>query len=166
MPAAEKRPVIYGLYDFDGKLRYIGKANDAGQRLKSHMRDCRRRNTPLYAWIRKHGRPEIRVLEVCSEDWREAEKRHIRKALEEGVKLLNLAEGGDEPFCSLDVRRRNAREVANAIHSDPVKKEKWARKQKAHSMMVSSLKQGFVSEATKEKMRQRLDVFAAFERYL
>ena len=34
-------------------VRYIGKANDSEKRLKSHIRDSRRRNTPVYCWIKK-----------------------------------------------------------------------------------------------------------------
>lgn len=34
---------IYGLYGADGRLRYIGKAENPANRIKSHMRDARRR---------------------------------------------------------------------------------------------------------------------------
>lgn len=45
---------IYALRDpRDGNLRYIGKANNAEKRLKSHMKDSRHRKTPVYAWFRK-----------------------------------------------------------------------------------------------------------------
>jgi hypothetical protein len=35
------------------EVRYIGKANDSMKRLKTHIRDSRRRNTPVYSWIKK-----------------------------------------------------------------------------------------------------------------
>jgi hypothetical protein len=47
---------IYGLLDpRDGKLRYIGKAVCAAKRLKSHLRDARKRDTPVYRWINELG---------------------------------------------------------------------------------------------------------------
>lgn len=43
---------IYALCDPDtGDVRYIGKANCAQLRLKSHLRDARIRKTPVYCWI-------------------------------------------------------------------------------------------------------------------
>lgn len=101
---------IYGLFDKAGGLRYIGKANCCKARLRGHMRDALRRNTPLYAWIKKHGEPEMRVLESDCTDWREAERRLIAEARARGDKLLNLADGGDQPFCPPETRKRNGRE--------------------------------------------------------
>jgi hypothetical protein len=80
-----------------GELRYIGKANDPDERLKSHMRDARRRNTPLYSWIKKHGQPEMVILARGCLDWVSAERDAIAFAREIGVNLLNLADGGDQP---------------------------------------------------------------------
>lgn len=101
-------PSIYGLYDQAGTLRYIGKANDPSKRLKSHVRDARRlAKTPVHAWINEHGCPEMRVIERDCLDWREAERRLIAQARSRGDFLLNLAAGGDEPFCSPEVRRQN-----------------------------------------------------------
>lgn len=92
-------PSIYGLLCRDsGQLLYIGKANDPNARLKSHMRDARRRNTPLYAWIRKHGCPKLVVLAAGCESWAEAERKAITLARNLGVALLNLADGGDQPM--------------------------------------------------------------------
>lgn len=100
---------IYGLYDATGNLRYIGKANDPAKRLAGHMRDCRTRDTPVYRWIRKNGRPRMEVLEAECVDWREAERRSIAEARARGDKLLNVADGGDEPHCPMAVRRENGR---------------------------------------------------------
>ena len=105
---------IYALcHPQTGEVRYIGKANDAQKRLKSHIRDSRTRKTPVYSWIRKLQSsglaPSIRVLEVA-DDWIEAEKRLI--ALHrEGGRLLNLADGGDEPFCSAETRSANGKRM-------------------------------------------------------
>ena len=102
-------PCIYGLCHPDtGELRYIGKANNPARRMASHMRDSVRRRTPVYDWIRSlPARPEMVILEAGCIDWRIAERRLIARARRLGVRLLNLAEGGDEPFCPIEVRRRN-----------------------------------------------------------
>jgi len=102
---------IYGLFDKGGNLRYIGKANNSAKRLMGHMRECRRRRTPLYDWIKKHGLPELRVLYVCGdgEDWRDVERRFIKDGRAEGLRLLNIADGGDEPHCPTEVRRANGK---------------------------------------------------------
>lgn len=125
MPEAPKKPkpragvVIYGLIDpRDGALRYIGKANCEKRRLASHMRDARRLDSPVHRWIRKLAAdgsyPSVRVIHACgdSEDWREAERAAISEAKSAGVRLLNVAEGGDEPHCSIETRRENGRKSA------------------------------------------------------
>lgn len=142
---------IYGLFHPEtGELRYVGKANHIEKRLKSHLRDSSRRNTPLYCWMRTlASAPRIDVLEqVVDADWKEAERRLI--ALHRaGGRLLNLADGGDEPMCPVDVRAENGRRNASAVHSDPVRKRMWQAKQ----MLGRALQQGFVSSETKAKMR-------------
>lgn len=140
---------IYGLYDKRGNLRYIGKANDPAARLKSHMRDCRRRQTPLYSWIRKHGLPVMQVLEADCADWRKAERRLIDEARQRGERLLNLADGGDEPHCPTEVRQRNGRNTAKAIHSDPLAKRVWDLKRQ----IGRALKDGYVRNAGRAKLR-------------
>jgi len=105
---------IYGLYDANGRLRYVGKAKDPHSRLVGHMRASKTRKTrktPLYDWIRKHGQPELRVVEANCKNWQEAERRHIREAREAGLPLLNVADGGDEPFCPKNVRSAHGRRL-------------------------------------------------------
>ena len=143
------RASIYGLYDKSGVLRYIGKAKDPVARLKSHMRDSRRRKTPLYDWINKHGVPEMRVLEADCKDWREAERRLIADAKANGERLLNLAQGGDEPYCPRRVRQGNGQRVAAAIHSNPDAKRIWDLKRK----VGLALKEGYVSNRGRAKLR-------------
>lgn len=111
---------IYGLTDpRTGAVRYVGKANDPEKRLKGHLRECRRRKTPVYAWIRKLVglglSPGLSVLEADCDDWKEAERRIIAERRDAGEKLLNLADGGDEPHCSIEVRRANA----GRLNADP-----------------------------------------------
>lgn len=113
---------IYALCDpGTGEIRYIGKANDPRARLKSHLRDARRRATPVYRWISKLGKsnqqPRIQVL-AWTDDWREEERRQIADLRAKGARLLNVAEGGDEPACPPSVRAENGRKVAKA--RDPI----------------------------------------------
>lgn len=140
---------IYGLYDSAGNLRYVGKANDAARRLRGHLREARRRRSPLYDWIRKHGAPEMRILEAHCVDWREAEKRCIRDARARGERLLNIAEGGDQPYCPPEVRARNGRMLVQRIRSDGTFRQIWHRKRQ----LAQGLRDGLVSNKTRAKMR-------------
>ncbi len=154
---------IYGLYDSSGALRYIGKADNSLKRLASHMRDSRRRETPLYRWIRKNGVPEMRVLECTEGDWRECEKRLIREARERGEKLLNVAEGGDEPHCSPEVRTRNGHELNRRLDSDP----KARKLQQIKRQVANGLKHGHLGEGAKQRFRDlaayRPDLFSCWK---
>lgn len=124
------------------EVRYIGKANNARSRLSTHLRDMYRRDYPLYRWMRKlHASghvPIVKVVAICTTDnWREVEKETILKFKDEGARLLNVAEGGDEPFCSAGQRALNGAKVANAIHhGDSLAKKLWEVKRN----MGSSLK--------------------------
>ena len=142
----EERSVIYALIDpRDGRVRYIGKAKDAQKRLKGHMRETRRRS-PLYSWIaslKKRGlQPSCEILLTCVGDWREAEKRLIAEYREKFSDLLNLADGGDEPHCPIEIRRENGRKVSNSIHSDPLRKKVW----KLNQFMATEFKRGNLKE--------------------
>jgi hypothetical protein len=112
---ADKRVEIYALIDpRDNALRYIGKANCSRKRLASHLRDMHVRNTPVYRWMRKLNglglRPSVEVLVSCPQnEWQGVEKRAIQFAKDSGARLLNVAEGGDEPYCSPEVRSANAK---------------------------------------------------------
>lgn len=104
---------IYGLVSPDtGELRYIGKADKPARRLSSHIRDSRRRNTPLYSWIRKLAaqgkRPEMVVLAEGQEDWAATERDLIGRARRMGFRLLNVADGGDAPKCPQHIAKANA----------------------------------------------------------
>jgi predicted GIY-YIG superfamily endonuclease len=119
-----------------GEIRYIGKANNAERRLSSHMIDSRRRNTPLYHWIRKHGVPELIVVQKNCADWRQTEREEIARLRAKGFSLLNVADGGDEPFCPKNVRAQNGRvNAANrshvlwSVHRNMGDIKKWALSQ-------------------------------------
>lgn len=115
---------IYGLFDPDtDALRYVGKANDSQQRLKTHLWDSPRSNRPVCRWIAgllKDGKaPVMRVLEVCKPDeWEEAEKRLI-EAHRKVAKLLNLADGGARPSQTIEQRRKAGKASIAAQKLDP-----------------------------------------------
>lgn len=124
---------IYALHHpYTLEIRYIGKANDAKKRLASHLRDARRRDTPVYRWIRKlvaQGKtPIVSILEVCDDKtWKSVEIRLISQ--HDSKRLLNVAIGGDEPFCSKEQRAINGRNTARSIHDNPMQKKIWKLKQ-------------------------------------
>lgn len=95
-----------------GDVRYIGKAKNADKRLASHFRDARRRATPVYSWMnklaKKHLKPILIVLEDA-ENWEAAEKEWIAEARINKCRLLNLADGGNQPKSNLEQLRRAAK---------------------------------------------------------
>lgn len=135
-----------------GVVRYIGKANNSAARLKSHLRDARRRDTPVYRWIRKLAeggrRPALTILASDCRDWKTEEREQIQKHRLLG-KLLNVADGGDEPFCSYDTRAANGRNAALGIHSNPRNQRIWYLKKE----LGLALKNGYLSERAKANMR-------------
>jgi hypothetical protein len=145
------RAEIYALCDPDtDQVRYIGKANDSAKRLKGHLVETRRKS-PLYDWIgslRAQGKiPTLQVLMVAW-DWQAAEKLVITQYRENG-RLLNLADGGDEPKCSKATRAANGRANSAKVHSDPVRRHIWEIKKN----LGLALRQGYLSEEVKAKMR-------------
>lgn len=164
MPMVE----IYGLFDPEtDELRYIGKANNSAKRLKGHLRDARRRRTPVYDWINSLAKrglfPFMRVLSTVSEEhWKHEEKRLIFESRLTAPKLLNLADGGDQPKCSTEQRSRNGFSTAKALHSDPVKKRIWKLKQ----MLGFAIKKGHISNEAIAKLREsakkRPDLFGCW----
>lgn len=70
---------------------------------------------------------------------------------------MNVADGGDQPHCSIATRAANGRKVAASRD-----KRKW----ELMRAMGSALKAGYVSENIKDKMRAMPDVFGRFAKYL
>ena len=135
--ACVKKVEIYSLScPITGEVRYIGKANDSVKRLASHLRDMKTRKTPVYNWIRKvvtnGGVPVLNVLHVCSEseDWRTIEREYIAKYRASNSRLMNVADGGDEPYCPTETRAKNGAMNAKEIHSDKnsLKRRMWGVK--------------------------------------
>ena len=161
-PAARKKAVgivtpvaIYALADpATGEIRYIGKANKPEERLKTHLRDAKRRSTPVYCWLRKlaaqGAQPVMRVLE-WSCDWVEAERRLIAQHREAGARLLNVAEGGNEPACSKAQRAINGA-VAAAKRNPAI----WRYHRHLGSMLHYFLRAKNVEKAELIRAVQRL----------
>lgn len=161
---------IYGLIDPRGPwLRYIGKAKDSAKRLTGHLREAGkgRRRYPLYAWLRGLQAdgiiPDLVILAICTEEtWRDAEKDAIRIALEEKHPLLNVAAGGDEPYCSTETRAENGRRNAKARVQDDRARQVYEFKRN----MGLYLKKGWVAERTKVLLRraaaERPDLFSCW----
>lgn len=144
---------IYGLACPDsGEVRYIGKAVNVSRRLKSHLRDSVKRKTPVYCWIRSlaaAGKTPVAVELACTNDWRVTERDVIAQWRDSGARLLNLAGGGDEPYCPPEVRAENGRKVAKIRQIDPTRKRLWELKRN----LSDALRRGYVSAETRAKMR-------------
>jgi len=102
-------------------------------------------------WLKKNGRPEVRVLYQCSEgdDWRQIERQLISEARARGEKLLNVADGGDEPFCSIETRRANGRNSAQHgflanLKNDQLAKAVFSLKRESASLLRFYRKHGLV----------------------
>jgi hypothetical protein len=154
-PASEATMTeIYALVDpRDGDIRYIGKANNAAKRLKTHLLDSRRRDTPVYRWIRKLASmelaPAVRVLVTCDKGQWQSEERRLITALRPHCRLLNVAEGGDEPFCPTETRAANGRRNAASRSSTPLKRRVWELKRE----IGARLKSGEITESQRAKLR-------------
>lgn len=121
------------------EIRYIGKAKDSQQRLKKHLLDMRRRNYPVYCWMRKLAaddkKPALQVLEVVApHEWADAERRLIA-AYKASGRLLNVADGGDEPHCSAETRAKNGAKAAQARVSTAAKVEAQKLKRRGVTVM-------------------------------
>lgn len=119
-----------------GEVRYIGKADNPSKRLATHLRDALRRDYPCSRWLRKlmasGKKPEMIILsEHLGDGWKQAEVEAIAKYRASGARLLNVADGGDQPRATKAQLASNGREVARIIHGDAEKKKLWALKRGA-----------------------------------
>lgn len=168
---ASKRTAIYALCDpISGEIRYIGKANDPAKRFASHLHDSKRRKTPVYDWINKlnmqNAVPTMQVLASSVGDWRELEPLLIKQYLDDGARLLNLAKGGDEPYCSYEIRAMNAQKATKAR----VKNQMAARIYELKRCLSIYLAQGHGSTLAKDKIKtaalKRPDLFGTLLKYV
>lgn len=90
---------IYTLSDSSG-IKYVGKSNDPLDRLKSHLKDCKKKRTRKERWI--HGmleRNELPVLEIIdhvpNNMWSFYESYWISQLKAWGFDLVNGTEGGE-----------------------------------------------------------------------
>ena len=94
-----KSVTIYGLYDHNSQLRYVGKTNNPKKRLSNHASPGRQNIAPVAKWarsMRKRGFQIImKTLEV-TENWETAERKWIKHYRKNGINLLNVSEGGLE----------------------------------------------------------------------
>ena len=165
--ALPKKVEIYALSDpRTGEIRYIGKANDSAARLKDHLREKRLR-TPLYAWIAKLRRegvtPAMDVQCICdTEVWQEHERAVIAQGRADGLRLLNVADGGDEPHCPTEVRAENARKLNERMKADPF----MARIRNIKRAVGAAIRRGDMKEENKAKLRlaaqKRPDLFGEY----
>ena len=160
-PKSTETVEIYALRDpLTQAVRYVGKAACSHKRLKSHMRDSRRRKTPVCLWIArllKGGKaPLIEVLEVCkTTEWKERERYHIAQ-FRLTHDLLNLAEGGDEPFCPVAVRAENGRKVAKIRYKlSPERKRLAMMKMTMMTTLRWFERRGFPEYAERQRERMR-----------
>lgn len=135
-----------------GEVRYIGKARDTAKRLKTHLRDCENRRTPVCDWVkslRSRGLSPVATVVFVTWDWQLAETEVIAQYWRDGFRLLNLAPGGNAPICNRGQLQSNGRGTAKAIHGDPLAKRIWRLKR----AIGSALKEGYVTDSTKQKLR-------------
>lgn len=142
MPAG--RPSIYGLYDSNGELRYIGKANNPEKRLEGHRRNSKKSNTPLYLWVREGGVAHMGILEENCEDWQSCERLHIAEARARGCALFNVRDGGNGASASFFVEPDEFRRL-----------RKFSRRHAA-IMANAGLPNGGVAESINRQIRQAI----------
>ena len=157
---------IYALLEPDtGAIRYIGKARNSMHRFDRHMKDRNRRDYPVYRWINKlvsEGKsPDMIVLEV-SDNWPEAERRLIELSRARGCRLLNVAEGGNAPYCSDEQRATNGRKLNAALKVSP----DMTRLREMNRYLSWAIKNGDGSNGARAKLRiaatKRPDLFGIF----
>ena len=96
-----KTTFIYALLDpRDGKIRYVGKANDTARRLKAHVNPARYKPTHKFNWLKSLRnlslKPVMVTLEECPTSvWKHREKYWIRYFYKRGYNLTNYTSGGD-----------------------------------------------------------------------
>ena len=108
----------------------------------------------MYRWINKLRSigliPIMRVIrEINKCDWKAIEIEEIAAARAAGMKLLNVADGGDQPFCSKEIRAENGRRNAIARVNTPIKAMAFDLKRKIGMMLV----RGELKDRHIEKMR-------------
>lgn len=87
--------IIYGLYcPFSDKLHYIGKSSSYMLRPLQHLNDSH--SEKINEWVQQlkflNHKPTVKILEECTEEnFDEKEKEWIKKSVQNGHYLLNVA---------------------------------------------------------------------------
>lgn len=155
---------IYAVCDPDsGKVMYVGKSNNPKKRLSQHIYDSGKRKSKIHGWIKgllASGKaPTIKTLHVTTqENWQSTEIMEIAKQRAIGCAELNIAKGGNEPYCDKETRAMNGRNNAKKIHGDARRKRIWYLKQQ----IGIAIKQGYLTDRTKAKMRMAAKKHPAF----
>lgn len=150
---------IYGIADQEGRIMYIGKANDPQERMKQHIRDCKRRKAPLYGWINKclerGERPQMIVLaSATSDDWQSLETQMIAQYRSEGH-MLNLANGGDQPKSDPATNSKNAHALNARLQSDPLLKRVRDIK-RSMGEFLKRCKEGKINQEVEARIKGKL----------
>lgn len=160
MAETHNRAKIYGIVDPEtGKIVYIGKANRVQSRLKTHLSDCRKKDSNLYKWMRDrlNANQSIKIVELASaisEDWQSLEIAMIAQYRNEG-NLLNMADGGNQPLVDIETRRKNAVILNARRKNDPLFKRVWEIK-RAMSWNLKFLRREGADPKTYERIVAKL----------
>jgi hypothetical protein len=99
-----KKTYIYSLVcPLDGKVKYVGKANDPKGRFRKHKSlgdtntgDNIEKNKWIKSLLDQGLLPILEILEeVDVTEWKEKEKFYVRQFREQGVELFNICGGGN-----------------------------------------------------------------------
>jgi len=146
-----KYPQIYGLQDpITDEIRYVGKAKNPAERFKAHLREIKSANKahyPVYRWIAKLATknllPNLVVLaSAISNDWQSLEKIMIAQYRNDlGKKLLNVALGGEQPFCTPKQYKANGFKLNERLRRDSfLLRVRYLKQQmKAHMKYVKAM---------------------------
>lgn len=151
---------IYAIsHPITNDIRYIGKSVNIKKRLIGHISKSKKRNDHFHNWIKsilKEGlKPNIEVIKYTDDlNWMQDEKNAIKEYREKGYNLLNIAEGGNEPYCSKEQRAINGKNTAIFIHSDEKRKRFWQLKQQLGIEFRTMYKNGNSKRA--DEMRDKL----------
>lgn len=161
---------IYGLFDpKNNELRYVGKAINLANRLKSHIDFAKDDiSCPKSDWIKEllaqNLEPIISVLEETTEEgWAEAEIRWIADCRAKGLNLFNVADGGPNPpdwmgrkQSSYHVRKRvEARKANDSYGHSEETKQKISQKKKGTKLGFDNPFYGkHHTQETKEKIKK------------
>lgn len=150
---------IYGIADQEGRIMYIGKANNPTERMKQHIRECKRRKSPLYGWINKSlergQHPQMIVLaSATSEDWQSLETQMIAQYRKDGH-ILNLADGGDQPKSNAATNSRNGHALNAKLKANPLM-QRIRNLKRSMSKFIKDCESGLISKEAEKRVKDKL----------